>query len=159
MIYFAVCRRLNAVKIGFAGTDVKDRLRNIKTACPYPVDAEAIIPGDLVVERGMHRRFAGSRMHGEWFQITPEIEDLIAANSVEPSQPYDYYRAPRFGPDYNLASQVRTEMHISQRDLAEMLGVSPQKMSSIERSLRPLSPEIRDRLQAILGKARKLRAA
>ena len=69
------------VKIGVA-SDTVTRLRTLQTACPYPLKTLAISGGGILRERAYHRRFAASRLEGEWFARTPELEDEIARLNV-----------------------------------------------------------------------------
>lgn len=64
------------VKIGVAG-DMAARLTTLQTACPYRIRIEALAKGGVPTEREYHKRFASSRLHGEWFERCPEIEAEI----------------------------------------------------------------------------------
>jgi hypothetical protein len=74
-IYFIQCHdELGAVKIGYA-RDPETRLHNLQMGCPYllTIIAKCVVADAPMVERALHRRFAGSALRGEWFVCTPEI--------------------------------------------------------------------------------------
>jgi DNA-binding XRE family transcriptional regulator len=39
----------------------------------------AFVSGGIGVERFLHRRFSSNRLHGEWFDLSPELEDLVVS--------------------------------------------------------------------------------
>lgn len=76
-VYFIRSERCGPVKIGIAN-DVDARLLSLQTAHPHPLTVIAVIPnGGKLKERELHLQFAGSRLNGEWFEWTPEMEEFI----------------------------------------------------------------------------------
>lgn len=67
-----------AVKIG-STTDPNARLVSLQCGGPIPLRVLATRAGGRAEELAYHRRFAAHRMHGEWFERTPEIEAEIAS--------------------------------------------------------------------------------
>jgi hypothetical protein len=67
----------NAVKIGMSG-DISKRLRVLRTMSPLPLELLGVIPGGRNEEAALHREWAAQRLHGEWFQATPELLGRIA---------------------------------------------------------------------------------
>lgn len=65
------------VKIGFS-VDVASRLRAIQTHSPIPLSILATRAGGAAREGAYHRQFAEHRLHGEWFERTPELLAEIA---------------------------------------------------------------------------------
>lgn len=82
-VYFITAREVGMVKIGCA-YDPHRRLAYLQTCSPVELALEALLPGAYPEEHEYHARFAAGRVRGEWFTITPEIEDLIASHSAPP---------------------------------------------------------------------------
>jgi len=68
VVYFA--ERRGYIKIGTT-TNPYRRMRELKARFLL------VLPGDVFLEAQLHRRFANSRMVGEWFAPTPELWDYI----------------------------------------------------------------------------------
>ena len=75
-VYFIIAREVGRVKIGRAG-NVATRFGSIQTSCPVPVTLERLIEGGKPEEAELHRRFAHLRRHGEWFELTGELEAFM----------------------------------------------------------------------------------
>lgn len=74
VIYFLEAVGVGSIKIGFTDrTDVESRIAEIQTGCPVPVRLLKSMPGTLEDEKNLHRRFASSRLNGEWFKPVPEL--------------------------------------------------------------------------------------
>lgn len=77
-VYFIQAMGGGPIKIGSAA-DVTGRLQMLQTGSPVRLQVLAVIPGaDECGEFALHAQFAESRLHGEWFQPTPELLDVIA---------------------------------------------------------------------------------
>ncbi len=84
MIYFAQADGIGHIKIGFTdGEDALGRIDTLQTGSPVPIRLLGTIPGSMEDEKNLHRRFAGARVHGEWFQPIAELLGLIGAKPVE----------------------------------------------------------------------------
>lgn len=75
-VYFAACGQ--RVKIGWS-TKVTTRIAQLQTGSPEPIRLLGTTPGGLKLERQLHQQFAGARVHGEWFDLTPELRQHIEA--------------------------------------------------------------------------------
>ncbi|MGY3393474.1 hypothetical protein ACVWW6_006065 [Bradyrhizobium sp. USDA 3311] len=64
------------VKIGFS-KDVQQRQRQLQTFFPFQLELLLSMPGSALTERQLHRRFKCSRVTGEWFRLTPDIEAFV----------------------------------------------------------------------------------
>lgn len=73
------------VKIGIAEDPAK-RLQGHQVSSPERLRLLKVVPGDRKLERELHRRFADSRLHGEWFAPTLEISAWLseATSGFEP---------------------------------------------------------------------------
>lgn len=60
------------IKIGYAGNP-RSRLADMQTAHGRPLTLLGAVPGDMTMEKGLHKRFAHLRMMGEWFRPDPEL--------------------------------------------------------------------------------------
>lgn len=61
-----------AIKIGLT-TDLPARLKVLQNSSPIALRVLARRAGNLTLERDYHLLFAASRLHGEWFERTPEL--------------------------------------------------------------------------------------
>jgi hypothetical protein len=71
------------VKIGYSALPAI-RLKDLQCGSPVQLRILAAVRGGSEREREYHRRFRGSRAHGEWFHRTPDIIaeiDRIAAET------------------------------------------------------------------------------
>ncbi len=79
MIYFIQAETVNHIKIGYVnGDDASDRLAELQVGSPVPLRLIGTMPGTMEDEKNLHRRFASSRLSGEWFRSTPELLQLVA---------------------------------------------------------------------------------
>lgn len=63
-------------KIG-RSTNVPDRVATLQTANHTSLRLVAQLPGGVEVERLLHRRFAPNRLHGEWFEPSPDLVAFV----------------------------------------------------------------------------------
>jgi len=70
----------NRVKIGTSGS-VGRRLPEIQRSSPLVLELLWHTPGDMRLEKALHRRFKDKRIHGEWFDFGDEdpVEAISAA--------------------------------------------------------------------------------
>lgn len=72
-----------AIKIGHS-INVYSRLAAIQSHSPIPVKILAHVAGGAVVEAAYHTHFQSIRLHGEWFERTPEIlAEIERLNNIE----------------------------------------------------------------------------
>lgn len=69
------------IKIGCSYTPAR-RLTDLMCWSPLPLKVLATLPGGFALESKIHRRFAATHSHKEWFQPTPELLSLIEAVSL-----------------------------------------------------------------------------
>lgn len=65
------------VKIGITERDVQSRIAGLQTGCPEKLQVYAVLPGDLILEKELHDRFAALRRNGEWFLREGDLADWI----------------------------------------------------------------------------------
>lgn len=70
-------------KIGMAG-NVKQRIDALRTASPYLLSLACafFVPNMRFAERALHDRYADKRIRGEWFRLSREDLNDIAASSL-----------------------------------------------------------------------------
>lgn len=117
-VYFITARKAGRVKIGCAH-DAWERLAKIQSTSPLALSLEAVIPGTYDEERKLHLRFAAHRLHGEWFALCPEIEQMIA-DAGSPVRPEGQSRKRKR--DDN--AQIETRSRQYERELEELVEKS-----------------------------------
>jgi hypothetical protein len=76
-IYFIQAEQGGLIKIGYAA-DVCRRFRGVQAMSPVPLKILGVIPlGNTTYEKHLHRQLRPIRVHGEWFEPTPELLDFI----------------------------------------------------------------------------------
>lgn len=90
MIYFLRSGPDNFIKIGYS-SEPTARAVTLATGSPYEGEILATIAGSREEERGLHVRFAASRIRGEWFRPSGDLIGFIAdiRDSAPPSLPRD----------------------------------------------------------------------
>jgi len=64
------------IKIGVA-QDPQSRLDTLQTGSPVPLKILAVCDGGYEREGELHKRFADTRLYGEWFDASSELLDFI----------------------------------------------------------------------------------
>lgn len=65
------------IKIGISTTHAM-RFAQIQSSLPFDIDVLAVVPvKDPLFERRLHRRFAATRLRGEWFMRSDELMAMI----------------------------------------------------------------------------------
>lgn len=82
-IYFMGCET-GPVKIGVS-SDAERRMAGFQVGCPFQLSILATVVGTRQDEYAYHKRFAAIRLHGEWFERTPELLTEIERLQKEPT--------------------------------------------------------------------------
>lgn len=77
-VYFIKDLITGNIKIGRAVNPIK-RLKSLQTGNPNKLVIVTTQEGGEKLENELHRRFAASRIIGEWFSPSKELEDYISA--------------------------------------------------------------------------------
>lgn len=80
--YFIGNRQHGVVKIGFS-VEPATRIAQLQTGCPYPLELLGKVPGDELIEQGLHRVFSSLRMNGEWFKLNHALSYYVALANDE----------------------------------------------------------------------------
>lgn len=78
-VYFA--RSGNRVKIGVS-KNPRARLEGLRTGSSTKIRIYYVTPGDITLERELHRQFGADRINGEWFIYSPQIRAWIQADEA-----------------------------------------------------------------------------
>ena len=65
------------IKIGKATGSPTGRVSQLRTGCPFPITILATMPGGVIEEHALHRRFKHIQAHGEWFHAAPDLLAFI----------------------------------------------------------------------------------
>jgi hypothetical protein len=77
LVYFIKpCRFDGPIKIGFSRTP-SERLIDITTWSPWPLELMGFVPGTLADEGYLHKCFADHHSHREWFHSSKKLRDAI----------------------------------------------------------------------------------
>lgn len=83
-IAYFVAGEIGPIKIGTT-VSMKSRLATIQSCSPLKLTVLATAPGGAQREAAYHAQFAGSRLHGEWFDRHPDIlAEIARLNSPSP---------------------------------------------------------------------------
>lgn len=80
-VYFISDQLGGPVKIGTT-KHLRERTLWLQGGYPHPLHVLGVLSGDYQLEAEMHRRFAASRLQGEWFQRTPELMEFIRHDAM-----------------------------------------------------------------------------
>lgn len=77
-VYFLLYGNGNGAKVKIGTSkNVNGRLAILKTGVPGKARVYYVTPGNIALERNLHRKFAEDRVSGEWFQFSQAIRDWI----------------------------------------------------------------------------------
>lgn len=77
-VYFIAHAGTGRVKIGITGDPFR-RLRQIQTHSPVALKIVGVLPNLEGLEREIHAHLSQTRLHGEWFDPSQELRDIIEA--------------------------------------------------------------------------------
>lgn len=75
-VYFIESETTGLIKIG-RSVNPSSRFNAIRTMSPDKLVLLGSVPETVCSEAELHKRFAKHRKHGEWFEASPEIRELI----------------------------------------------------------------------------------
>lgn len=75
-VYFLHAIGTDLVKIGWTRC-LPDRMRQLATACPFPLRLIAVATGGKDEERRFHKGFGPYRHNGEWFHVPHMMREFI----------------------------------------------------------------------------------
>jgi len=76
VVYFVEAVGLDMVKIGYTNR-IDQRIVALRMLSPCRLKLRALVCGDPLMEKKIHRVFKTSCSHGEWFFLSPELEGFL----------------------------------------------------------------------------------
>ena len=128
MIYFL--SDMEYVKIGFSNS-IKTRIYQIQTSNPKDLSVELIIDGDYSFEQKIHNDLKDFYIRGEWFYYSDSVKEYI-----ERLKSRDLRWSLGFleqQSEMNALKMARLNSGMSLEDVSEILGVTKQSVSEIEK--------------------------
>ena len=144
MIYFITAREIARVKIGISA-DPAARLLNLQSASPVELCLERVCEGDRNDEIKLHSKFACSRVRGEWFAITAEIEAHMATLPA-----FIKRRGGTLCGIDPLARWLR-DAGVTQKDLAARCGFHGSYLTKIRSGFHGINAERAGQIEAATG--------
>lgn len=78
-VYFVQGETTELIKIGITSQDINLRIMDMQCGSPDRLTLLGIMcVKSRVVEKVLHKHFASTRVHGEWFRPSPELLEYIA---------------------------------------------------------------------------------
>ena len=123
MIYFIQAGKRRAIKIGYAKNTQK-RLVTLQVGCPDELRMIFQMPGDMMLEFDIHKKFDHGRIRGEWFDCVEDIAkfvcdiksgkpmDIISRASVRMANEYSYNLGREFARNRKALERERKESGI-----------------------------------------------
>jgi hypothetical protein len=87
-IYFVLAPQVRRVKIGHA-YDIQKRLRDIRSFCPIELKVLHVFERkNQQTEKALHMLLDDVRLHGEWFEYTQDIREMLQQAGAEGLEKY-----------------------------------------------------------------------
>lgn len=118
MIYFIQDGRDGTIKIG-TSRNPWERLAALTVASPGKMTILAVMDGDRLVERALHKQFAPLRVSGEWFRDEPDLLSFIDKAKAE-------------HPQHRREEALRPEKRSAESELAAILSDKPHWLLEME---------------------------
>lgn len=90
-VYFVQQGESGPIKIGYS-INPDRRIPELQTGSAWRLNLIGIHEGSQRVESGLHKRFSGYRMHGEWFMPCSELVEVATGVAVESTFDYDQHK-------------------------------------------------------------------
>ena len=124
-IYFIREAAQGLVKIGLAQRP-NARLSQLQAMCPHLLELVGVVRGSHSHEKRLHEHFADSRVRGEWFEPTQEMNDFLEKLPAwTPETPPD--SVPIFSAAKNNLFFDLYRAGYSQTEIGEHFGFSRQR--------------------------------
>lgn len=130
MIYF-IKSESGHVKIGHTENNALERMAILQPYCPFKLTLIKTIEGDTQQESLIHKRYKKDNRHGEWFNISEELQNFID----NPFKLIAPVKKQRINDTYVLSEIVRninTMIHEqgSEKAAAKLLGITVRHLEN-----------------------------
>lgn len=76
---------MRTVRFEGSTSDLDERLRKLRATSPVPLVLVGVVRrGGAELEREIHQRFAAERLHGEWFEPTLLLLEVVRELAIAP---------------------------------------------------------------------------
>lgn len=126
MIYFITTEDNKFIKIGYT-KNLKARLSNIQTGCPYTLTVLRTVRENISLEKTIHQELYRYHVRGEWFSYNKEVSDYISNvldTSIEPTY-------PKYDPSVNTNIEKLYEEGLSNIEISLKLEISIHKVRRV----------------------------
>lgn len=135
MIYFISADETNKIKIGFSN-DVKNRLKQLQTSCPFELKVLLLIEGDEAKEKELHIKFKKYRVNGEWFEHVEQLTKFIEENKIN-DKSYQYNVSKKYSLLFEEESKsqmkkIRKHKKMTLKEVADLLNMKPPSVKEME---------------------------
>lgn len=76
-VYFVEAGENGPIKVGVVYADMRQRMNEIQICCPQPIRILGTTPGGYGLEAAIKHELRAYRIHGEWFERHPFVEQFI----------------------------------------------------------------------------------
>lgn len=137
VVYFIQQGQSGAVNIGHLGGKnwgrLHKRLDTLQTGSGAPLFVRAVMDGSAAVGARLHRRFADVRLTGEWFELTEEIEALMAEHAVDSQR---FAEARNSNSSTKVQLNARVDLEVREAVAVAALASGRSVNGYVERALR-----------------------
>lgn len=78
MVYFIQCGGKNGpIKIGQTNNNIKERISQLQTGCPYELKLLWLYKGDRFTESEIHEKFKHENIRGEWYHPSRALFNFL----------------------------------------------------------------------------------
>ena len=69
--------RVKRIKIGYCKWDLEGRLKRMQIDSPVRLKYIKVVVGEIEDEKAIHKRLEKYKSHGEWFNWTPQVRNIV----------------------------------------------------------------------------------
>lgn len=120
-VYFIQPAGGGLIKVGYTD-DIYKRFRQLQYQSPIPLKVLGVIPGNKMLEIGLHLSFIKERHHGEWFLPQGKVKDFLSDHGLKFIDPVFSYTK-----DWDKNILAKLQEHFGEKPGAPSLDVEPKE--------------------------------